>query len=250
MNTSGLGEFMFAIPAARRDPGIELAPRDLIALALPQGQLFPPGDHFDYCNTGWVIAALIAQRVCDQPLARLMQTELTEPFGLTCCSFGGADARGPMLHGYIKSRATEGFVNVSRALSWAFGAGDGLATLDDLLDLFGKLNVGGTLGKLIEHTAAPVAKPYFESSLGALYGLGVERRSWAGAEVWGHPGSTTAYMTGTWIDLSRGVTVSTCVTRAAELPLSRETELLYQRSQLFAVVLNTAYALAADARHV
>jgi D-alanyl-D-alanine carboxypeptidase len=83
-------------------------------------------------------------------------------------------------------------------------------------------------------------------SAGTEYGLGVERRAWAGAEVWGHPGSTFTYMTGTWTDAAAGVTVATCVTRAVPWPRPAGLDLRYPREQLFAMALSTGYALALD----
>ena len=67
MNTCGLGETTLAMLPARLDPRLKVAPRDLLALALPQGQLFEPGSRFDYCNTGWVIAALLIEAFCTAP---------------------------------------------------------------------------------------------------------------------------------------------------------------------------------------
>jgi D-alanyl-D-alanine carboxypeptidase len=251
MNTCGLGETMVAMPPARRDPRVRIAPRDLVALALPQGQLFEPGSQFDYCNTGWVIAAQIIEAVCAKPYGEVIAEKILKPLRLHDSFFGGFAPAGRMLHGYISSAATSGLIDTAGCLSWAFGGGDGVSSLDDMLDLFGSLcrkqsPIGISLADLNHTTAKPSASPYHPLSLGTEYGLGLEHRAWAGSTVWGHPGSTTSYLSGTWIDLQHGVTVTTCVTRAVSLPLSADAELRYPRQQLFAMALNTAYVLAGE----
>jgi D-alanyl-D-alanine carboxypeptidase len=257
MNTCGLGETVFAMPPARRDPRITYTPRDLIALALPQGQLFEPGRCFDYCNTGWVIAAMVIEKVCRKPYGEVIRESILEPLKLRDSFFGGTAPGDRMLHGYLGSPATDGPVDTAEHLSWAWGAGDGVSSVDDMLTLFTSFcrtdsPIGISLRDLSSTVAHPPSVPYHPGSLGAVYGLGVERRAWAGSEVWGHPGSTNSYLSGTWVDPGFGVTVTTCVTRVAKLPASPELELSYPRAQLFAMALNTAYALARDgeAAHV
>jgi D-alanyl-D-alanine carboxypeptidase len=253
MNTCGLGETMYAMPPGRRDPRVRLTPRDLIALALPQGQLFEPGSQFDYCNTGWIIAAMIIESVCGQSYGEVIRERILQPLGLSDTHFGDTAPVERMLRGYVASPATSGFIDTAGHLSWAFGAGDGVSSLDNMLDLFGSLlrtdsPIGISLTDLNATTAKPSSSPYHPLSLGTEYGLGIERRAWAGAEVWGHPGSTTSYLSGTWIDPTHGVVVTTCVTRAISLPAPPEMELRYPRAQLFAIALNTAYALAGECR--
>jgi D-alanyl-D-alanine carboxypeptidase len=156
-----------------------------------------------------------------------------------------------MLHGYLSSPATAGLIDAAGCLSWAFGAGDGVSTLDNMLSFYAQLcaptnAIDIHLEDLTRQTGRPSATPYSHFSIGAQYGLGIERRAWAGAEVWGHPGSTSAYVSGTWVDLSHGVTITTCVTRSTTYPPPSDTEHRYPRAQLFAMALNTAYQLAAD----
>lgn len=255
MNQSGLGEPTFAMPHDRRDPRVIYAPRDLVALALPQGQLFEPGSRFDYSNTGWVIAAMIIEEVLGLAYADAIRRLLLEPLELSDTYFGTRLPTERMLHGYLSSPATAGPVDAAGCLSWAFGAGDGVSTLDNMLGFYEQLRVpsnaiGIHLEDLTRQTGRPSATPYSSFSIGAQYGLGIERRAWAGAEVWGHPGSTSAYMSGTWIDLANAVTVSTCVTRSTSYPPPSDTEQRYPRAQLFAMALDTAYQVAADHEYV
>ena len=248
MNSSGLGEYTRTFLADRYDPRVPMTPRDLISLALPQGQLFDPGAHFDYCNTGWVIAAQIIETLTGKPYQEAVRALILEPLGLDDTSFGGAAPTPRMLRGYIRSGALPDPVDCAGALSWAYGAGDGISSLDDMVDFYGGLirpdsPIGLALSDLNARTAVTSSDPYFALSIGAEYGLGIERRAWAGREVWGHPGSTMAYMSSTWVDEPLGLTVATCVTRVATVG-APDADLRYPRAQLFAMALNTGYALA------
>lgn len=250
MNTSGLGEYTVAAVTHRSDPRQKYAPRDLVTLALPQGQIFAPGEYFDYCNTGWVIAAMIIEKVERKPYQDAIRDRVLAPLGLDDTVFGGKPSTDRMLRGYIKSDVLPEPVDSSDALGWAYGAGDGVSSLDDMLDFYGSLirpgsPIGVSLDDLSHTTARASANPYVALSIGAEYGLGLEKRAWAGREVWGHPGGTVAYSTATWVDAGLGVTVTTCITRVATVGAANAA-LRYPREQLFAMALNTAYALRVE----
>jgi D-alanyl-D-alanine carboxypeptidase len=250
MNSSGLGEYTRTFLADRYDPRVPMTPRDLISLAMPQGQLFEPGAHFDYCNTGWVIAAQVIEKLAGRPYQDVVRDLVLAPLGMNDTSFGGHPPKARMLRGYIRSGALTEPLDASDALGWAYGAGDGVSGLDDMLDFYGGLiradsPIALSLADLNHRTAVTSADPHFALSIGAEYGLGIERRAWAGREVWGHPGSTMSYMTSTWVDAPLGLTVTTCVTRVATVGAA-DTDLRYPRAQLFAMALNTGYALAGD----
>lgn len=255
MNMSGLGEYTRALLSARFDPRVRIAPRALVDMALPQGPIFEPGACFDYCNTGWVIAALLLEKITGAPYADSIRKIVLTPLGLDNTAFGGGDPAGPALRGYIKVASEPRPVDTSTgSAAWAFGAGDGVSSLDDLLDLYVQLSsptnpLGVSLGDLIRTTGKPSTSPYFPMSIGTEYGLGVERRCWAGRDVWGHPGSVLTCVTATWTDPEMGVTVTTCVTRNFAFGASDD-DLRYPRAQLFAMALNTGYAIAESAGRV
>ncbi len=248
MNSSGLGEYTRTFLPDRYDPTIVTTPRDLIGLALPQGQLFAPGDRFDYSNTGWVIAAQIIEKVRGRPYHEVLNELVLTPMGLKDTCFGGSVPKHRMMRGYLESPVRAGPIDVADALSWAYGAGDGVSSLDDMLDFYSGLikadsPIAISLADLNRDTLAPSINPYNTMSIGATYGLGIEQRAWAGREVWGHPGSTMAYVSSTWVDTALGVTVTTCITRVTSVAAA-DADIRYPRAQLFAMALNTAYALA------
>jgi D-alanyl-D-alanine carboxypeptidase len=250
MNASGLGEYTLGIFGPRADPRQSWRPRDLLALALPQGQVFPPGERFDYCNTGWVIAAMVIEAATGLGYGEAVSRHVLDPLGLHHSAYGGALPGGEAMHGSFRLTTSSEPIDGLPCLSWAFGAGDGVATAGDMIALFASLldaksPLGVSLKDLTAETKKPSASPYFPMSLGTEYGLGLERRAWAGSEVWGHPGSTGCCMTSTWIDPAEKVGVATSVTCEANLGGAAHGDLRYPRAQLFAMALTTGYALRA-----
>ncbi|MDZ3833110.1 MAG: serine hydrolase domain-containing protein [Sphingopyxis sp.] len=248
MNMSGLGEFTKAFPVGLLDPRIGYSSRDLVALALPQGQLFSPGEHFDYCNTGWIIAGLIIEKLCERPFGEVIGDMICAPLGLSETSFTSDYSTEDMLKGYIVTPVSPDPIDVSGYLDWANAAGNGISTMRDIVAFYRSFNapqspIGVSLADLTRQLGRPSADPHFALSVGTEYGLGIERRAWAGREVWGHPGSTLAYLTSTWIDSELDIAVATCVTREMS-PVAGTSDLRYPRDQLFAMALATAYALA------
>lgn len=249
MNTCGLGEYT-SVLGDGFDRRLVLAPRNLIGLALPQGQLFEPGERFDYCNTGWVIAALAIEAVTRKSYATVVEDRILQPLGLKASAFGGRLPEGEVMRGYVTLPAKAEPVDMTAGLSWAFGAGDGVASAPDVLKFYLSLlrddsPLGVSLQDLTADTAKPSSQPHFAMSLGAEYGLGLERRAWAGREVWGHPGSTYSTRSSTWIDPQVRVGITTCITMDYKPGLAGD-DIRYPRAQLFAMALDTAYALAAE----
>jgi D-alanyl-D-alanine carboxypeptidase len=251
MNSSGLGEYTFAFSVSGGDMRNAIAPRDLVSLALPQGQLFEPGERFDYCNTGWVIAAMLIEALTGRSYRDVADERIAKPLGLRASGFGGKIPPNDRMQWYMKVAGAPEPVETSGRVGWAFGAGDGFANADDILAIYSSLMrkdspLGISLQDLAAETAKPSLRPHVPLSLGTEYGLGLERRAWAGSEVWGHPGSTGGCRTSTWIDVARGVSVTTAAT--VNLGTSNVGEdVRYPRAQLFSMALNAAYALV-DAR--
>ena len=55
---------------------------DYIAKALTEAQVAPPGSKFEYSNTGFLIAAVIAERAVGKPYEALIRQEVFEPLGM------------------------------------------------------------------------------------------------------------------------------------------------------------------------
>jgi D-alanyl-D-alanine carboxypeptidase len=247
MNRSGLGEYTRVL-GPHLYSRVPFAPRDIVALALPQGQLFEPGAHFDYCNTGFTIAGMLIEAVSGGSFAEACAARITRPLGLGHTAFGGRMPAEEPMRGYVTLPPEAEPVDMTASVSRAFGSGDGLANADDLLVLYGSLlreesPLRISLHDLTAETGKPSANPHFAMSLGTEYGLGLERRAWAGREVWGHPGSSGHTRSSTWIDPGLGIGVTTCVTMHITPSWSAD-DIRYPRAQLFGQALSTAYALA------
>nr|WP_231960553.1 serine hydrolase domain-containing protein [Amycolatopsis thermoflava] len=71
---------------------------------------FPPGERFSYCNSGYVVLALLAERAAGRPFAGLVHDLVCVPAGMTDTAFLRSDepAAGVAL-GYVGERRTNVF---------------------------------------------------------------------------------------------------------------------------------------------
>lgn len=99
---------------------------------------------------------------------------------------------------------------------------------------------------LVRELGTASERPFFALSRGVRYGLGIEVRNVGGTRVIGHPGSTFSYKTSTWFDSDAQVIVTSCLTRAVDVPTADE-DYLYPRAQFFGELLHAAQTLSLDA---
>src|SRR5581483_3987898 len=71
---------------------------DYIERALREAPIAPPGTKFSYSNTGFLIAAVIAERATGISYETLMQRELFDPLGMAHVGFGLPPQGQPMGH--------------------------------------------------------------------------------------------------------------------------------------------------------
>lgn len=65
-------------------------------------QKFPPGDRFSYCNSGYVVLALVAERSAGTPFHDLVRKLVLEPAGMTATAFLRSDELpGGTARGYL-----------------------------------------------------------------------------------------------------------------------------------------------------
>jgi CubicO group peptidase (beta-lactamase class C family) len=90
---------------------------------------FPPGERFSYCNSGYVVLALVAERVGGVPFHELVQLRVCAPAGMDATAFLRSDELPPTAAiGYVKDGRTNIFHLPVR------GSGDGgiYTTVDDM----------------------------------------------------------------------------------------------------------------------
>ncbi|GAB3842195.1 serine hydrolase domain-containing protein [Dactylosporangium cerinum] len=103
---------------------------------------FAPGERFSYCNSGYVVLALIAERVAGVPFRDLVARRVTGPAGMTATGFPRSDelpagaARG-YLHGAGSDRT-----NVFHLPVRGSGDGGAYSTVADLSALWTALFAG------------------------------------------------------------------------------------------------------------
>ena len=108
--------------------------------------VFPPGDRFAYCNGGYVVLALIAERASGEPFDQLVRRRVCEPAGMVDTAFLRSDE--------LAARAAVGYLTADGPRTNVFhlpvrGSGDGgvYATAADLSALWGALFAGRIVSK-------------------------------------------------------------------------------------------------------
>jgi CubicO group peptidase (beta-lactamase class C family) len=102
-------------------PGHELATtEDYLAVLEGHAAKFEPGKPFAYCNSGYVVLALIAERTSGVPFHDLVRRRICEPAGMDDTAFLRSDELpGMAAHGYVTATRTYVFHLPVR------GSGDG-----------------------------------------------------------------------------------------------------------------------------
>ena len=104
-------------------------------------QKFPPGEQFSYCNGGFVVLAIIAERIAGRPFPQLVQDVVCEPAGMLDTAFERSDELpAGTATGYLT--ATEPRTNVLHLP--VVGSGDGgiYSTLADFHSFWPALFAG------------------------------------------------------------------------------------------------------------
>jgi CubicO group peptidase (beta-lactamase class C family) len=103
---------------------------------------FPAGDRFSYCNSGYVVLALIAERVSGQSFQSLVEERVCAPAGMQDTAFLRSDALpGRAAVGYLDA-GTESRTNVFHLP--VVGSGDGgiYTTVSDMHNFWEALRAG------------------------------------------------------------------------------------------------------------
>jgi D-alanyl-D-alanine carboxypeptidase len=169
--SSGLANYTTDLELNRQldeDPGRVWTPEELLAIGLAEPPAFPPGEGYLYSNTNTVLLGLIIEQLTGVPVAQAFQTRIFDPLGLTQTSFPAVtDASIPEPHPQtytfgtnvdtidslvlppeVQAGARDGTLEPMDVTdlnpSWAWTAGGGISTAEDLADYVEAL-VGGRL---------------------------------------------------------------------------------------------------------
>jgi CubicO group peptidase (beta-lactamase class C family) len=156
---------------------------DYLAVLDGHPQQFPPGERFSYCNGGFVVLALIAERVAGAPFADLVRDRVCGPAGMNGTAFLRSDepAAGVAL-GYLGHDGLR--TNVLHLPVRGSGDGGVYSTAADVAALWTALFSGRILP---ERAVAEAVRPRSRTDGGRMrYGLG----------FWLHPTSSAVLLEG------------------------------------------------------
>ncbi|MFB9446962.1 beta-lactamase family protein [Dactylosporangium vinaceum] len=176
-------------------------PRRLVDAAMTKAPSFPPGARWEYSNTNYVLAGLIAERVTSRPIGEEITRRVIDPLRLRDTYWPGVGEqrlRGTHAQGYVAVGPGAPWIDVTQmdpSLGWS--AGQLVSTPSDLRVFFEAL-IGGRLLRPAQQQAmlTTVPAPGFEPTPGWEYGLGVARHALScGGYGWGHGGDIQGYET-------------------------------------------------------
>jgi D-alanyl-D-alanine carboxypeptidase len=162
-------------------------PAELVQMGVDLGPLFDPGQGWEYSNTNYIIAGLIAEAVTGQTFGQAMRATILEPAGLDETYLDGEETvEGELAHGYSDEDLT---YSHHPSAAWAAGAmvmsvGDLEAWADALLR--GPLLSDASREQLLDAVATGNPETPF-------YGLGVEMPALDVGAVVGHGGLFPGY---------------------------------------------------------
>jgi D-alanyl-D-alanine carboxypeptidase len=176
-------------------------PRRLVDAALTQPPRFAPGTKWEYSNTNYILAGLIAERVAERPIGEQITQRVIEPLGLRDTYWPGVGEqrlRGTHPQGYVAVEPGSPWVDVTRmdpSLGWS--AGQLVSTPSDLRT-FDEALISGKLLEPAEQAAMmkTVPAPGFEPAGAWRYGLGIASHPLpCGGIAWGHGGDIQGFET-------------------------------------------------------
>jgi len=200
-HTSGLADYADDPDFIRRmvaQPRRQWTPRELVGVALAEGPVARPGEHFAYASTNYVLLGMVVERVTGTSLERQLRRRIFAPLRLEETTFA-PDLRnsGHYAHGYAPSEhdGIVGSLATARdrstvTTSWAWAAGSIVSTAFDLSRFFGALLQGRLLPPRLLELMRPAS--------GSRYGLGLAAfRTRCGTAI-GHTGALLGTVSAAW----------------------------------------------------
>ncbi|MFE3873427.1 serine hydrolase domain-containing protein [Kitasatospora sp. NPDC059146] len=196
-HTSGLPEYVDK-GAILTSPKRYYEPRELLDAALAQKAHFAPGSSWEYCNTNYLLAGLIIQKVTGRPLGEEVTKRVIDRIGLRHTYFptpGDTTVHEAHPQGY--NREADGSLRDYTELdpSWGWAAGAIVSTNTDLNSFFSAL-LGGRLLPAAQLAQMRTTVPAELLGPGVRYGLGLQSKPLpCGGLAWGHGGTIPGYRT-------------------------------------------------------
>jgi len=263
---SGLYSYTFDLgfnETLDKDPQKAWTPDELLKIAFSHSSNGPPGKTFDYCNTNIVLLGLVIERLTGTCARDAFQKRIFEPLKLTHTQLPAANDSSipdphPQGYQFLSNVATIDNYAVPPAQlpaalngtlsplnqtnanpSWAWTAGGGISTAEDLAVYVRALVDGGLLDPATQKIRLDSLVPTNPNNpMAAAYGIGIAR---FGPWLIGHDGQIPGYSTVMVHDPKADNTVI-ILTNLAAVPASGEGSAL----QILKVVIPALYGSAAD----
>ncbi|MFB7891263.1 serine hydrolase domain-containing protein [Microbacterium sp. NPDC056044] len=171
-HTSGIGDYLDEEVDALAPLSVPVQQLDSTPAYLPMldgfPTKFPAGERFSYCNGGYVVLAIIAERVAGTPFADLVRTRVFEPAGMDASGFPRSDLLPP---GTATGYKDDGRTNVFELPVVGSGDGGAHSTVSDLHRFWGALLAGRIVDPSLVALLTERVTPDADDGLG--YGRGV-----------------------------------------------------------------------------
>ena len=223
-HTSGISDYE-PVTFASMDPNRTFAPEQLLSLVGTPN--FAAGTDWNYSNTNYILAGMIAEKAGGAKLASLLHTRLLDPLGLTNIRFQTADKpAAPAAHGYdaitTPGKRSDGWDGSgfipNRCLASAAGAAGAMTATASDLAKWGAALYGGKVLNAASLQQMLDTERYENLPHRGNYGLGVGKASTAVGTVVGHGGDILYYASSLAYLMDHGVTIA-ILTNSDEMAL-------------------------------
>lgn len=171
---------------------------------------FKPGTSYQYSNTNFMLAGLIAEHAGGAPLGMQLHKNFIDPLKLTRTFFGGEDSIPlQFAHNWTYADTSNpeiDYYDVEKTgqLSGAWAAGNIVATTGDLARWCNLLYTG----QIVSKSALAQMMTVHHWPNGADYGLGTSRAPYGNKYLFGHGGSLLGFKSYMWTNPKDSISIA------------------------------------------
>jgi len=190
-----------------------VTPQEIMDRWAKQPLDYEPGTRWQYSNTGYVIAAAVAEKVAGQPFFAFLQERIFTPLGMAVIDLdhSAADARLPT--GYMRYALGPLRLTPQEGGGWMYGAGSLAMTGEDLA----RWNVARMEQRILTPSSwrEMQTEVLLADGVGARYGLGVQVGRKGQRRVITHGGEVGGFTAENVVYPDDGVAISVFVNQDA-----------------------------------
>ena len=197
-HTSGLRDQWGLLSLKGMGPGAQVHTMETILdlVAHQKALNFDPGSEYLYSNTGYVLAAIIVQRVSGMPFATFSQERLFKPLGMTSTQWRDDFRRTVKHRATAYDRVAQSDFLLDMPFTNVHGNGGLLTTVGDLMKWNAFLDspgiIGATGAAMVQAMTTPMT---LTSGKHITYALGLDVTAREGMREISHSGATAGYRT-------------------------------------------------------